>query len=188
MKKERPTPTGKRQLYLSRPVVTLSLNHSMLLNCEILEPDGTLDAIRSGAVWTNETPELLTIRGDTVYTKGISGTGYLTVSYEGQTQRLTIRIIPLADQINLRTMFITLPLDSSSSTQLYVFNTSKFYGQDYTVSWSVNDPSVLALEAVAGDTSCVRFTGKRTGDAYVVCRVSLPDGSTAEERCYVHVY
>ena len=56
------------------------------------------------------------------------------------------------------------------------------------MSWSVNDPSVLALETVAGDTSRVRFTGKRAGDAYVVCRVSLPDGSTAEERCYVHVY
>lgn len=69
-----------------------------------------------------------------------------------------------------------------------MFSTSKYCGQDYTVSWSVNDPSVLALETVAGDTSRVRFTGKRAGDAYVVCRVSLPDGSTAEERCYVHVY
>lgn len=160
----------------------------MLLTCQTLEPDGTLRDIRSGAVWTNETPELLTIREDIVYTKGISGTGYLTVSYKGQTQRLTIRIIPLADQINLSTLFRSLPLGSSSYTQLYVFSTSKYCGQDYTVSWSVSDPSVLALEAVAGDTSRVRFTGKRTGDAYVVCRVSLPDGSTAEERCYVHVY
>ncbi len=169
-------------------MVTLSPNHSMLLTCQTLEPDGTLKDIRSGAVWTNETPELLTIREDIVYTKGISGTGYLTVSYEGQTQRLTIRIIPLADQINLSTLFRSLPLGSSSYTQLYVFSTSKYCGQDYTVSWSVNDPSVLALETVAGDTSRVRFTGKRAGDAYVVCRVSLPDGSTAEERCYVHVY
>lgn len=160
----------------------------MLPSCVTLEPDGTLHAVRSGAVWTNETPELLYMQGDIVHIRGISGTGYLTVSYEGQTQRLTVRIIPLADRIDLSRLFTSLPLGSSSSTQLYVFNTSKFYGQDYTVSWSVNDPSILALEAVAGDTSRVRFTGKRTGDAYVVCRVSLPDGSTAEERCYVHVY
>ena len=160
----------------------------MLLTCHVREADGRIRSAESGAVWTNNSPNLLTMRDGIIHARGSTGTGYLTVTYQGQTAQLTVKIIPLADQINLSMLSTTLKVGSSASTQLYVFDSSKFYGQDYTVSWSVENPDILDLSASdAEGVHRARFTAKRAGTTYVLCQVSMADGSTAEERCYVHV-
>ena len=100
-----------------------------------------------------------------------------------------MRIIPTADQIDLSCLSTTMSVDGYGSTELYVFSTSRFYNQDCTVTWTVDDPSILTLEertSSAGNPS-VRFQARRTGDACITCRVTMADGSTAEEYCFAHV-
>ncbi len=145
----------------------------------------------SGVTWSNESPELLRLNGNgsSVTALAERGTGYLTASRNGETIRLTVRIIPTADQIALSCLSTTMSVDGYGSTELYVFSTSRFYNQDCTVTWTVDDPSILTLEertSSAGNPS-VRFQARRTGDACITCRVTMADGSTAEEYCFAHV-
>ena len=145
----------------------------------------------SGVTWSNESPELLRLNGtgSSVTALAERGTGYLTASRNGETIRLTVRIIPTADQIALSCLSTTMSVDGYGSTELYVFSTSRFYNQDCTVTWTVDDPSILTLEertSSAGNPS-VRFQARRTGDACITCRVTMADGSTAEEYCFAHV-
>ena len=145
----------------------------------------------SGVTWSNESPDLLRLNGNgsSVTALAERGTGYLTASRNGETIRLTVRIIPTADQIALSCLSTTMSVDGYGSTELYVFSTSRFYNQDCTVTWTVDDPSILTLEertASAGNPS-VRFQARRTGDACITCRVTMADGSTAEEYCFAHV-
>ena len=145
----------------------------------------------SGVTWANESPELLRLNGNgsSVTALAERGTGYLTASRNGETIRLTVRIIPTADQIALSCLSTTMSVDGYGSTELYVFSTSRFYNQDCTVTWTVDDPSILTLEertSSAGNPS-VRFQARRTGDACITCRVTMADGSTAEEYCFAHV-
>lgn len=145
----------------------------------------------SGVTWANESPDLLRLNGNgsSVTALAERGTGYLTASRNGETIRLTVRIIPTADQIALSCLSTTMSVDGYGSTELYVFSTSRFYNQDCTVTWTVDDPSILALEertSSAGNPS-VRFQAHRTGDACITCRVTMADGSTAEEYCFAHV-
>ncbi len=145
----------------------------------------------SGVTWANESPELLRLNGNgsSVTALAERGTGYLTASRNGETIRLTVRIIPTADQIVLSCLSTTMSVDGYGSTELYVFSTSRFYNQDCTVTWTVDDPSILTLEertSSAGNPS-VRFQARRTGDACITCRVTMADGSTAEEYCFAHV-
>lgn len=145
----------------------------------------------SGVTWSNESPDLLRLNGNgsSVTALAERGTGYLTASRNGETIRLTVRIIPTADQIALSCLSTTMSVDGYGSTELYVFSTSRFYNQDCTVTWTVDDPSILTLEertSSAGNPS-VRFQARRTGDACITCRVTMADGSTAEEYCFAHV-
>ena len=145
----------------------------------------------SGVTWSNESPELLRLNGNGSSVTALveRGTGYLTASRNGETIRLTVRIIPTADQIALSCLSTTMSVDGYGSTELYVFSTSRFYNQDCTVTWTVDDPSILTLEertSSAGNPS-VRFQAHRTGDACITCRVTMADGSTAEEYCFAHV-
>ena len=145
----------------------------------------------SGVTWANESPELLRLNGNGSSVTALveRGTGYLTASRNGETIRLTVRIIPTADQIALSCLSTTMSVDGYGSTELYVFSTSRFYNQDCTVTWTVDDPSILTLEertSSAGNPS-VRFQAHRTGDACITCRVTMADGSTAEEYCFAHV-
>ena len=75
----------------------------------------------------------------------------------------------------------------SGSTSLYVFDSSRFYGQDYTVSWSVDDPSVISLDAPTG-AETARYYTLAPGEATITCRVTLPDGTYAENYCTIVVY
>ena len=145
----------------------------------------------SGVTWSNESPDLLRLNGNgsSVTALAERGTGYLTASRNGETIRLTVRIIPTADQIALSCLSTTMSVDGYGSTELYVFSTSRFYNQDCTVTWTVDDPSILTLEertSSAGNPS-VRFQARRTGDTCITCRVTMADGSTAEEYCFAHV-
>ena len=145
----------------------------------------------SGVTWSNESPDLLRLNGNgsSVTALAERGTGYLTASRNGETIRLTVRIIPTADQIALSCLSTTMSVDGYGYTELYVFFTSRFYNQDCTVTWTVDDPSILTLEertSSAGNPS-VRFQARRTGDACITCRVTMADGSTAEEYCFAHV-
>ena len=173
----------------------------LLFSCPIitLYPGGTyrLSVLEqnmrsaSGVTWTNESPDLLRLDGNgaSVTALGSSGTGYITASRNGESARLTVRVIPTEDQIALSCLSTTMQVGGYGSTELYVFSTSRFYGQSCTVSWSVDDASVLTLEertSGSGNPS-VRFQASRTGDACITCRVTMADGSTAEEYCFVHV-
>lgn len=112
----------------------------------------------------------------------------MTAHYNGQSQRVTVRVVRLEDKIDLSCLALSMDDDSYGTTALYVFSSSKFYGQDYDVSWSVDDPSILSLEErdVDGNPG-VRFTSKQSGNARITCRVTMADGSQAEEYCFVHV-
>ena len=57
-------------------------------------------------------------------------------------------------------------MDMWGTAQLYVFDTSRFYGQDYTVSWSVDDPSVISTEEmVYNGNPALRFYPQKPGEA-----------------------
>ena len=149
----------------------------------------------SGQVtWSTETPDLLSLSDQgqrvTVSPRAQSGTGTVTAECNGQTARLTVHIVPTRDQVTLSTQSLFMNLDTMwGTTKLYVFNTSKFYGQDYTVTWSVDDPTVVSLEEQEIDGyQAVRFAPLKPGSAVITCRVTLPDGTSAETYCTANVY
>ena len=181
-----PPSSGEGGILFSCPTITLYPGGTYSLS--VLEHNMRS---ASGVTWANESPELLRLNGNgsSVTALAERGTGYLTASRNGETIRLTVRIIPTADQIALSCLSTTMSVDGYGSTELYVFSTSRFYNQDCTVTWTVDDPSILTLEertSSAGNPS-VRFQARRTGDACITCRVTMADGSTAEEYCFAHV-
>ena len=83
-----------------------------------------------------------------------------------------------------------MPSDSFSTTELYIYSTSDFYGKDYTVSWSVDNPGILDLEEITSQSGnpAVRFYGKGvTGYARITCTVTASDGASATQYCDVGV-
>lgn len=181
-----PPSSGEGGILFSCPTITLYPGGTYSLS--VLEHNMRS---ASGVTWSNESPDLLRLNGNgsSVTALAERGTGYLTASRNGETIRLTVRIIPTADQIALSCLSTTMSVDGYGSTELYVFSTSRFYNQDCTVTWTVDDPSILTLEertSSAGNPS-VRFQARRTGDACITCRVTMADGSTAEEYCFAHV-
>lgn len=141
----------------------------------------------SGIVWTNENPELFSFDSAAMQvTAGEqTGVGYLTAQRDDRTDRMEVRIVPADQQIALSCVSITMAADSRSNTQLYVFDGTAFFGQDYAVTWSVDDESVLSLEEESA--SGVTFRAKQLGRALITCQVSLPDGTTSEAYCTVLV-
>lgn len=181
-----PPSSGEGGILFSCPTITLYPGGTYSLS--VLEHNMRS---ASGVTWANESPDLLRLNGNGSSVTALveRGTGYLTASRNGETIRLTVRIIPTADQIALSCLSTTMSVDGYGSTELYVFSTSRFYNQDCTVTWTVDDPSILTLEertSSAGNPS-VRFQARRTGDACITCRVTMADGSTAEEYCFAHV-
>lgn len=141
----------------------------------------------SGIVWTNENPELFSFDSAAMQvTAGEqTGVGHLTAQRDDHTDRMEVRIVPADQQIALSCVSITMAADSRSNTQLYVFDGTAFFGQDYAVTWSVDDESVLSLEEE--NASGVTFRAKQLGRALITCQVSLPDGTTGEAYCTVLV-
>ena len=140
--------------------------------------------------WVNESPDILSLDESTpsVYTLQ-EGTGYLTVRWNGYSDRLTIHVVPTEDQIALSTSGAYTTPNSSGTVQLYVFDTSRFYGQNYSVSWTVDDPSVVTIEPYTqGGEYFVRYYTHNFGSAVITCRVTLPDGTYAQDYCAVNVY
>ena len=172
-------------VYFTRPVITLTTNQMCLLT----PVDGNFRSV-SDVTYTNETPDLLRLSGNSITTLNQTGTGYVTATRNGHTARQTFRIIPLADQINLSCLSTTLGLNGSGTTELYIFKTCKYYGQSVQVEWSTDRPDLITLEertSSSGNPS-VRFTATGTaGTAQVVCRVTGMDGSTSYETCYIHI-
>lgn len=162
-------------------------NHYCISNDVVLK-DGS--PVPGEVTYINESPELMEYTPDnngTIRTGSQTGVGYLTATWEGYTARLAVHIVPAEDQINLSTLCSFTNVGVSGSTSLYVFDTSRFYGQDYTVSWSVDDPSVIALDAPV-DAEAARYYTLAPGEATITCRVTLPDGTYAENYCTIIVY
>ena len=83
-----------------------------------------------------------------------------------------------------------MPSDSFSTTELYIYKSSDFYGKDYTVSWSVDHPDILRLEEITSNSGnpAVRFYGRGVeGQARITCTVTASDGMTATQFCDVTV-
>ena len=193
-----PTPTPTPQpvqndvgpgITLGQEIMVLSPNNSTSLS--VVDTEG--HRVTDGLVWENESPDLLSLNTSTqtLRSNGASGTGYINVSWNGYTSRMQVRVVPTADQINLSMLSSFCSPDTTQTVSLYVFDTSKFYGQDYTVSWSVDDPSVVRLlgETVSSKGyPSMRYTTLDYGDALITCRVTLPDGTYSEAFCSVYVY
>ena len=174
-------------LQFSCPIITLDPGNSYMIS--VL--DDAFRLVSDGVTWTNESPELLRLSGDgsSVTAIGSSGTGYLSVSRGGETARLTVRIIPTMNQVTLSCLSTTMSPGGYGTAELYIFSTSRFYGQDCSVAWSVDDPSVLTLDervSSQGNPS-VHFQAMKAGDARITCQVTMADGSSAEAYCFVHV-
>ena len=174
-------------LQFSCPIITLDPGNSYMIS--VL--DDAFRLVSDGVTWTNESPELLRLSGDgsSVTAIGSSGTGYLSVSRGGETARLTVRIIPTVNQVTLSCLSTTMSPGGYGTAELYIFSTSRFYGQDCSVAWSVDDPSVLTLDervSSQGNPS-VHFQAMKAGDARITCQVTMADGSSAEAYCFVHV-
>lgn len=65
----------------------------------------------------------------------------------------------------------------------------RVHGSNFTVSWSVDDPSLLTLEEVLYDgvPRQVKITGEKAGNAKITCKVTAHDGYVAEAYCYIEV-
>lgn len=173
---------------------------SLTRNQVIIYPRGTMRLSVTGTggykidssqlTWVNESPDILQLNEDepSIYTLR-EGTGYLTVYHNGYSDRMTVYVVPTEDQINLATLAVTTTPNFTGTTQLYVFSSSRFYGQNYTVSWSVDNPSVATIEPYTQDGEhYVRFYTHNFGSALITCRVTLPDGSYAQNYCQVNVF
>ncbi len=144
--------------------------------------------------WTNETPALLSLSASTGRSIQITASrsastgdvGYVTVSAGGYSARLTVQVVAAEDDVGLSLNAATMEVGDRQSTELYVFSTSKFYGQDYTTAWSCDRPDLLSL-TVSADGQSASFTALANGHATVTCTVTAPDGSTARAYCFLHI-
>ena len=144
--------------------------------------------------WTNETPALLSLSAATGRSIQVTASrsastgdvGYVTVSAGGHSARLTVQVVAAEDSVSLSLHAATMEVGDRQSTELYVFSTSRFYGQDHTVSWSCDRPDLLSLTPSA-DGQSASFTALANGHATVTCTVTAPDGSTARAYCFLHI-
>ena len=142
-----------------------------------------------GITWTNETPNILSFDERDHSIRGLSvGTGRLTAAWNGHTASMTVHILPKGEALALSSLGLFISPGNQASTQLYVFDSTRYYGQDYAVAWSVDHPEILTLEETAiNGNPAVRFTARQCGDVVITCRVTLPDGSSTETYCCVGV-
>ena len=182
-----PEPLGVEPgIIFGTKVVTMSPNNYQR-GLDVSLKDGT--QVAGDVTYVNETPELLEYDNGTVHTGSQTGVGYVTAIWEGYTAQLEVRIVPTEDQVTLSVQCLFMHMDMHGTAQLYVFESSRFYGQDYTVSWSVDDTSVVSIEeTVYNGNSAVRFYPLTPGEAVITCRVTLPDGTFSEACCTAIVY
>lgn len=166
--------------------ITMSPNHSRS-SVQVVLKDGS--PVTGDVAYTNESPDLFSFQNGSISTFGQTGVGYLTASWEGYTAQMEIHILPTEEQVTLSVQALFMNMDMWGTAQLYVFDTSRFYGQDYTVSWSVDDPSVISTEEmVYNGNPALRFYPQKPGEAVITCRVTLPDGTYTESYCTAIVY
>lgn len=143
----------------------------------------------SEVTWHVETPDLISIdaAGGWLTGHGTPGTASFTASWNGYTARATLELVPQKDQISLWKVGTVVYPESREGTSLYEDTAQKF-GPDYTVEWSVSDPTVLELEPVINDSGShgVFFTSLKHGSAVITCTVTWPDGT--QRHCYCNVY
>ena len=139
--------------------------------------------------WISDNPDLFSVSGESLRVSMSEGTGHLTAQWNGYSDQSEVRVVPLEDQINLSNLSHFTSPGNWGTTKLYVFDTSRFYGQDYTVSWSVDRPDIVSIaEQEVDGYQAVRYTALQYGEALITCRVTLPDGTYAEAFCSVYVY
>lgn len=175
------------ELAFSLPVSALSENSSMRIT--LLDSRRHELSDDSGVTWVNETPEILRFQESqhVVYPLQ-TGVGRLSASWNGSTASMTIHVYPSEDTLSLSVLATLLSPGVRSSTQLYVFDYTRYYGQNYTVQWSVDRPDLLTLEETTIDgNAAVRFTALQCGDAVITCQVTLPDGSSTCCYCCVSI-
>ena len=139
----------------------------------------------SEVTYTSESPDLFTVMD---YNMGITptgreGTGYLTASWDGYTTRCRVDVAAEDNAIKLGTSraflqpggYVVIPLDDGSVSH---------FGADYTVEWTVDDPSVCSVEPCpppypevkyAAEVRCLDY-----GVAVVTCTVTWPDGTVRQ--------
>ena len=136
----------------------------------------------------NETPDILWVNGSGSIIFALrEGTGYITVQSGEYSDRLTVHVVPVTDKISLSAASVYTAPGTAGEIQLDVFG-SRFFGRDYTVEWTSSDSSVVTIEPYdAADGNTVRYAAQNAGSAVITCRVSLPDGTSAENYCCIHV-
>jgi len=181
-----PTTQNVQSIQFFPPVVQVRTNGQYFPT--VLDQD--FREVPSGVTWTNETPDLFTINKRTrVCEIGTeTGTGSLIATVNGRTARLIIEIVDSEDKVDLSSTMILSSVGKSQIVQLYIPRNNYFYGQDYTVSWDVQDPNVVQIEEV--DTTKnpgIRCTMMNAGTTAVTCTVTLSDGYSTSSSCYIHV-
>ena len=175
------------ELAFSLPVMALEEGRSMRIT--LLDAQRHSITATQGITWTNETPDILSFDERDFSIRSLSvGTGRLSAAWNGHTASMTVHVVPKGEQLALSALGLFISPGDRASTQLYVFDSTRYYGQNYTIQWSVDHPEILTLEETTiNGNPAVRFTANRCGDAVITCRVTLPDGSSTETYCCVGV-
>lgn len=170
------------------PMMTVTYPTTQM-RLRVLDASTGREVSLSEVTWHVETPDLISIdaSGEWLTGHGTPGTASFTASWNGYTARSTIELVPQADQISLWKVGTVVYPESREGTSLYEDTAQKF-GPDYTVEWSVSDPTVLELEPVIydDDSHGVFFTSLKHGSAVITCTVTWPDGT--QRHCYCNVY
>ena len=147
----------------------------------------------SEVVFNNESPDLITLRensnGDiTLLGLGKEGTAYISASWNGYTTRSRIELIDLENSISLANISWYVSPGDSPRVTLYDYSVSRF-GNDYTVDWTADDPSVVRLEptTTADGEYAVIAHCLDYGVAVITCTVTWSDGTVRQNYCTIGV-
>lgn len=134
-------------------------------------------------VWSSQTPDLASVDGEgNVRLSAQEGVAVITAEWNGFSAQAKIHMIPQDEQIWGLPASMYMALDS-----FYVFSMNKDtvdqFGTDYTLQWSVSDPSILRLETFQGSDGLPR--GKiyaiDNGVATVICTATWSDGTVRRD-------
>ena len=138
----------------------------------------------SEITWSTETPNLINLNPDGSYeVLDSEGTAYITASWNGYTSRCRIEIVPFRDTISANMVTEATGPGRTSYISLYENSLSRF-GDGYTISWSVDDPSVVKLEPDSSGLSATAYS-LTFGNALITAAVTWPDGSVRQ--CYINI-
>ena len=134
-------------------------------------------------VWSSQTPDLASVDWEgNVRLSAQEGVAVITAEWNGFSAQAKIHMIPQDEQIWGLPASMYMALDS-----FYVFSMNKDtvdqFGTDYTLQWSVSDPSILRLETFQGSDGLPR--GKiyaiDNGVATVICTATWSDGTVRRD-------